>query len=487
MTLVTGEKLSGRHLVDAEVCVIGSGAGGAPVAKELAEAGMRVVVVEEGAWWSPEQLTGRPRDMIPKLYRDAGRTMTVGSPPLVVPVGRAVGGTTLINSGTCFRPPPAVLERWRREGQLDVDRLTSCFGRVEHELKVARVTPALAGRNAEVIRRGAERLGWSGGYLHRNASGCVGSGVCAYGCPRGAKQHTGLTYMARALSAGATTFTGTHAVGIDCARGRVRYVIARTAAGGRIRVRCQTAVVAAGALHTPLLLRRLGVNARALGRDLSIHPATAVRARFEEEIRMWEGVPQSFYIDQFAGEGIMLEGIAGPPDYLALTTPRVGRGHRELMLDAARTASFGVMVCDGARGRVLGWRGRPLVRYSLAAEDARRFKRGLLAVAELYWAAGAHEVVVPVRGVPALHHGDSGPLQRHPVPPSSIKAMGFHPLGTARAGADPSRSVVDENRAVRGVGGLYVSDASAVPGPLGVNPQITIMALATDLARFLTR
>jgi choline dehydrogenase-like flavoprotein len=213
-----------------------------------------------------------------------------------------------------------------------------------------------------------------------------------------------------------------------------------------------------------------------------VHPATAVRAQFREDIRMWEGVPQSYYIDQFAGEGVMLEGIAGPPDYLALTTPRVGAAHRELMLDAGRTACFGVMVSDPPRGSVHGRGRHPIVRYDLSVDDARRFKRGMLAVAELYWAAGAHEVIVPVRGVPTLRNGDSGPLERHPVPPGSIKAMGFHPLGTARAGADPSRSVLDVDFAVRGFRGLYVSDGSAVPGPLAVNPQITIMALATRLA-----
>jgi choline dehydrogenase-like flavoprotein len=344
------------------------------------------------------------------------------------------------------------------------------------------VPPGLAGRNAEVIRRGAERLGWSGGYLSRNVRGCVGSGVCAYGCPRAAKQHTGVTYMNRAAAAGATTFTGTRAVSLESARGHVRAVLARTIGGGRLRVRCELAVVACGTLHTPSLLRRFGFASPALGRHLSVHPASAVRARFDEEIRMWEGVPQSYYVDEFAGDGVMLEGIAGPPDYLAVTTPRIGAAHRELMLDAARTASFGVMVSDSSRGRVAGLPGRPVIRYDVGSDDAGRFKRGLLALVELYWAAGAYEVVVPVRGVPTLRQGDSRPLECHPVPARSLKAMAFHPLGTARASADVDRSVVDPDLAVRGLGGLYVSDGSVIPGSIGVNPQITIMTLATRLA-----
>jgi hypothetical protein len=483
--VVAGSRLTRRHVLSADVCVIGSGAGGAPAAKELAEGGMRVVMLEEGEWWSSDAFTARPREMIPRLYREGGHTVTLGTPPLLLPLGKAIGGTTLINSGTCFRTPPRVLERWRREDglqELTPEELDPYFRRVERELNVSRVPASLAGHNCEVIRRGAERLGWSGGYMYRNVRGCIGSGVCAYGCPSGAKQHTGITYIARAWASGATTFTGTRATGLESAGGHVRGVLARTAGGGRLRVRCERVIVAAGTLHTPPLLRRFGVRSAVLGRGLSIHPATAVRARLDEDVNLWDGVPQSYYIDEFAGEGVMLEGIAGPPDYLAVSTPRRGAEHRELMLDARRAATFGVMVSDSSRGRVLSVGGRPVIRYDLGEVDAQRFKRGLLALAELYWAAGAREVIVPVQGVPTLRDGDSRPLQRHPVPPASLKAMAFHPLGTARAGADPARSVVDPDLAVRGLSGLHVCDGSVMPSSLGVNPQITIMTLATRLA-----
>ncbi len=485
MSIVRGAELEHRHAISADVCVIGSGAGGAPVAKELAEGGMRVIMLEQGEWWDTDEFTARPRDMLPKLYRDGGQIVTLGTPPLVLPLGQAIGGTTLVNSATCFRTPDHVLERWRQvDGlqELTPGELDPYFARVERELSVRPVPPALAGRNAEVIRRAAERLGWSGGYLNRNVRGCIGSGVCAYGCPSGAKQHAGITYVPKAWAAGARTFTGTSAVGLECNRGRVSAVLARTAGGGRLRVRCTTVLVACGTLHTPALLRRFGVRTPALGRNLSLHPASAVRARLDEEVRMWEGVPQSYFVDEFAAEGVMLEGISGPPDHLAMSTPRTGAEHRELMLDAARTAMFGVMVSDSSRGRVFSVGGRPVIRYDLGRADAARFKRGILALAELYWAAGAREVIVPVRGVATLRDGDSSPLERHPVPPSSLTAMAFHPLGTARAGADPARSVLDADLAVRGFGGLHVCDGSAVPGPLGVNPQITIMTLATRLA-----
>jgi choline dehydrogenase-like flavoprotein len=488
--IVAGSEIAGERVVHADACVIGAGAGGAVAAKELAEGGMRVAMLEEGEWHDTDEYTARPRDMTVRLYRDAGQVATVGAPPIVLPLGRGVGGTTLVNSGTCFRTPAPVLELWRDRfglAELTEAALDAFFRRVERELNVAQVPAELAGRNAAVVRRGAEALGWSGDFLYRNVRGCVGSGVCVFGCPAGAKQHTGITYVPRAWAAGATTYTGARAEGIEVHGGLAREVVARTRGGGRLRVRCEHVIVACGAIHTPLLLRRQGLGGAsgALGRNLAIHPATAVRAIFDEEIEMWRGVPQSYYVDEFADEGLMFEGAAGPPDYMAMALPGLGARHRELMEEIARVSQFGVMVSDTSRGRVreIPTRPpRPQVRYDLNAHDAATFKRGIELLTDLYWAAGARAVLVPAAGVPLLRDGDSAPLRRARVRARDLELMAFHPLGTARAGADPSRAVLDGDLAVHGVRGVYVADGSAVPSSLGVNPQITIMALATRLA-----
>jgi choline dehydrogenase-like flavoprotein len=225
------------------------------------------------------------------------------------------------------------------------------------------------------------------------------------------------------------------------------------------------------------------VRSPALGRHLTIHPASAARARFDDPIDPWDGVPQSYYVDALADEGIMLEGIAGPPDQAALATPGTGALHRERMLAARSTASFGVMVADTARGSVREVGGRLVVRYDLHPDDAERLRRGFALLADIWWAAGAREILVPLAGVPALRDGDSGPLQRVRVRPRDVKAMAFHPLGTARAGADPAHAVVDPDLQVHGMRGLYVADGSAVPSSPQVNPQVTIMALAARLGR----
>ncbi|MEA2132917.1 MAG: hypothetical protein QOC68_826 [Solirubrobacteraceae bacterium] len=488
--IVDGSRITGERVVRADVCVIGSGAGGAVVAKELAEAGMRVVLLEEGEHITADAFTARPRDMLPRLYRDAAQHATLGRPPILLPLGRAVGGTTLVNSGTCFRTPDAVLERWRREfglHDLTPEALAPHFERVERELNVQPVPPELAGANARIARRGAERLGWSGDFIHRNVRGCVGSGVCAYGCPANAKQHVGVTYVPKAHAAGATTYAGVRARRIERRGHRATGVDASTSGGGRLRVHADTVVVAAGAIHTPALLARNGLGGESgqLGRNLSLHPATAVWAVMDEVVDMARGVPQSYFIDEFASDGIMLEGIAGPPDYVAMGLPAAGERHRELMDGYRSLAQFGLMVRDDSRGRVHSLGGHPVVRYDISAADTARVKRGLEHLAELFWAAGAHTVLLPIARLQELHDGDSAPLHELDLRPEDLKLLAFHPLGSARMDARPSHGVLDGDGRVHGTEGVYVCDGSAIPSSLGVNPQITIMTLATRLAAHL--
>jgi choline dehydrogenase-like flavoprotein len=450
--------------IEADVCIVGTGAGGAPVAQALAEAGARVVMLEEGPLVDPAAMSARPRDMLPLLYRDAGQFTTIGRPPIPLPLGRAVGGTTIVNSGTCFRTPDAVLAQWARDHGID-PALSDDYERVERQLAVGPVHPDLAGANAHVARRAAEKLNWSGGWLNRNATGCQASGVCAYGCPTGAKQHTALTFVGRAVQAGADLRPGTRATRVLIENGRARGVEAKD-----LTVLADRVVVAAGAIHTPLLLAASGVRSAMLGANLSIHPCTAVWAMMDEQVDMHRGVPQSYHVDEFAADGIVLEGIAGPPDYLALAVPFSGPKHREVMLRYRHVAQFGVMIRDETRGRVILNRavratGRAIVRYDLLPEDAARARRGVEHLVQLFEAAGAKEIFAP---------GDG-------------KLMAFHPLGTARADArGPAHGVVDPDLQVHGVEGLHVADGSVVCGAPGVNPQLTIMALATRLGRHLT-
>ncbi|MGA8355385.1 MAG: GMC family oxidoreductase [Solirubrobacteraceae bacterium] len=483
-----------RSTIDCDVCVIGAGAGGAVVAAELAEGGASVVLLDQGPHHDADSFTARPPQMLASLYRDAGQTITLGNPPILLPLGSGLGGTTLVNSGTCFRTPPAVLDAWRQQFGLQVDEqeLDRCFTRVEEAISVAEVTPELAGGNAAVARRGAERLGWSHGYLRRNAKGCVGSGVCAFGCPTSAKQHTGITYVPRAKAAGAQVLTGACVQRIATRGGRFSHVEAQLADGGALAVQADRAVIAAGTIHTPGLLAAsgLGLASGQLGRNLSIHPATAGFALMDERVDMGRGVPQSFYVDEFAAQGIIFEGVAGPPSYAAMSLPLSGAKHAQAMARYPYLAQFGLMVSDSSRGSVHapaaaarllpGAAGRlvsrlgqaPVIRYDLDDADLARFRSGLQRLQELFHAAGAREVYLP------LPEGVAPASARR----NDLRLMAFHPLGTARAHSRAGEGVVDSNLALHGVKGVHVADGSVVPSSLGVNPQLTIMALASRLA-----
>ena len=458
-----------RARLTADVCVIGAGAGGAVAAAELAEGGAEVVLLEQGPRHDPSAFTAHPPEMLARLYRDGGQTVTLGAPPILLPLGRGIGGTTLVNSGTCFRTPPQVLARWEREFGLGELALDPAFARVERTLSIAPVDPAVAGRNAEVARRGAAALGWSHGWLRRNARGCVGSGVCAFGCPTGAKQDVGSVYVPRAQAAGARVITGADVRRIVAAGGRVRGVETRD-----LHVAAETVVLAAGTVHTPVLLRRSRLAGRSgqLGRNLSLHPATAAFALMDEAVDMARGIPQSLYVDEFADEGIVFEGVAGPPAYAAASLPLSGARHAAAMASYKRLAQFGLMVSDSSRGRVHVVAGRPLIRYDLDPADVAKFRAGLARLEQLFLAAGAREVYLPLP-----------PGRRpHEATARDLKLMAFHPLGTARAHRDPAQGVVDGDLRHHEVEGLHVADGSVVPSALGVNPQLTIMALATRLA-----
>ncbi len=324
------------------------------------------------------------------------------------------------------------------------------------------------------MRRGAERLGWSHGYLRRNARGCVGSGVCVFGCPTSAKQHTGITYVPRAQRAGAELIANADVRELLVERSRARGVVARLPGGARLEVRAGETILACGAIHTPLLLarNRLAGASGQLGRNLSLHPATAAFALMPEEVNMARGVPQSFYVDEFATEGLMFETVAGPPAYAAMSLPLQGRERDRAMASYPRLAQLGLMVSDSSRGSVHALGRRPLIRYSLDSADLERIRRGLERVERLLRAAGASEVYLP------LAPGVSPQAARA----GDLRLMAFHPLGSARADARASHGVVDGELAVHGLRGLHVADGSVVPSSLGVNPQITIMALATRLA-----
>ncbi len=491
-TLDNGEEL------ECDVVVVGTGAGGAPVARSLAERGHAVLMVEEGQLYTRADFTGRSVEMMRKLYRRGGSTAAVGNTVIPIPVGRGVGGTTLINAGTCFRVPDKTLAEWRDTFNLPEftpDLLAPYYDKVEAELGVAPSSAQAIGKPGELIARGCDALGYSHRPLLRNAPDCDGQGLCCFGCPTDAKRSTNISFVPKALARGAQLVTGLKIESVLLDNERAVGVVgrARDSSGGtrRIRVRARAVVLACGTLHTPLLLLRQGIaNASGeLGKNLSIHPAVAAAARFDEAVHGWNTVPQGYSIDHFAGEGLMFEGGSAPLELTAAAIAGHGPGYVDFMEHFDRLLTFGLMVKDTSRGRVHASRGgEPHISYWLNDRDLGQVRRGLGILARVYLAAGAREVRVPIAGyAPIRDVCDVETLERAHFAARHVDLTAYHPLGTARMGKAPLRSVVDLTHESHDVHNLFICDGSSVPGSLGVNPQMTIMAMALRAAEFIDR
>ena len=481
--------LGGDLAVECDAVVIGTGAGGAVVGRELAEAGLAVVFIEEGRYFDRTDFTGRTFEMQQKLYRRGGSTFSVGNVAIPIPLGQTVGGSTTINSGTCYRTPDRVLAGWASElglTELSPDRMTGYFDRVEHVLQVETARAELLGGNGRVIARGADALGFTRHHaLKRNAPACDGQGVCCFGCPTDAKRSTNVSYIPIALRAGAELFPGAKVTRVIIEGGRARGVVAQTEDGHVLTVRARAVVVACGALMTPLFLERqgLGGGSGQLGKNLSIHPAGGALAEFDEVILPWKGIPQGYAIEDLHEEGILYEGAMVPLEMSMSMTQLFGPELIRLAESFDHVSSFGFLVEDTSRGSVSQLMGQPVVRYSLTEQDVSHIKRALDVLAQLFFAAGARRVHMPINGFEVLESPDGlAALRRARIRPWDLDLSAYHPLGTARMGTDPASSVVGQDHQVHGTEGLYVVDGSAVPSSLGVNPQITIMALATRAA-----
>ena len=478
--------------LEVDVVVVGSGAGGAVAAATLAAAGWSVLVLEEGGTYRvDEELTSRPVDKMLRLFRDNGLTFALGSPMISLPMGRAVGGTTVVNSGTCFRTPDDVLAAWSAAGipGTGPDDLAPVFDAVEQTLGVQPVPEEVLGTNGSVMRRGAGALGWSGGPIRRNIRGCHGHGTCGFGCPIDAKTAMHVSYLPAAVADGATIFAHTRVERIWTESGRAVGVIATLAdpetgaPRAELRVRARATVLAAGAVFTPAMLARQRLAGRSgqLGRNLVVHPGAGTSALFDEELRAWRGTMQSYYVDEHLGDGVLLEATFPPPGlgYSAGSLPGWGRD-QDLLALYPRVASIGSICSDDGNGWVRpSGRSGALVRYRLSARDARRVLEGIARAAELFFAAGATTVYPMLPGLESITRpGEVDRIRTGRWRRSELHVSAYHPMGTARMGADARSSVVDAWGRVWDVPGLSILDASIIPSSTHVNPQVTIMALA---------
>ncbi len=482
------------HPAKVDAVVIGSGAGGAAAALELASHGLAVVILEAGDYIPRHQFPAGTLDAVRTLYRYRGMTLARGESLIPIPIGHGVGGTTLINSGTCLRPAESVMARWRAQG-LDTpcDALPAGYEEVERLLNVTPASQPYVGPIQQIIDRGLKQLSDKAGfYLPRNAAGCNGQARCQLGCPTGAKQSTAESLLPLAAQRGAVIVKQAEVSEILWQGERVTgvQVIAQSTASPPVNfeIRCDSVWLAAGTLATPYLLKKSHISLPRIGQNLSIHPAGTVNAYFPRtQFDHHQRIPQGYGFDLPDQPGIAYEGGTPPSDAHRWTAGWRPNHRKQATARYQSTAFFGFMIQDESRGMVgyLPGSDYPWIRYALNAPDFRRFQTGIRTLAALYFAAGARSVTVPAL-VGSQSFSSLAAAEKwldKPRSPRDFLITAYHPLGTAAIAATPEHGVCDPNHRVFGRRGLYVVDGAAVPSSLGANPQLTIMALALGAAR----
>ncbi len=489
--------------IDCDVVVIGTGAGGAAAGVEFARAGRRVVFLEAGGAFSARDFARRSLPWsLTRLWSSRGaQTSAPGSstsPVVLVPSGRVVGGSTVLNSAICFKPPEHRLREWcARTGSGLFD--PASFGLVVDEvwgrIGVAPTHAGIGRRNNQLFEQGCRALGFTHAWMNRNAPGCVGCGVCQLGCPSGGKASVDKSLLPEALNRGATILTHARARQVVLQGGRATGVDVEIVdplterVTGDLHVAASVVVVAANALFSPLVLQRSGITHPHLGQHLAIHPGVAVLGEFADPVVMWDGVPQGYYAFCPDDDHALLETAnAGPAEMFSLLSRP---GDVDSVRRLAHLAMAGAMIRDTGTGTVSldddDGIPRPRFTVGFTDRDLQAFRAGARAIVRAWFAAGARRVapgVTPLRFVD--NERDAFAIVDELVEARRLaQPYGSHPHGTCRMGpADgPHAGVVDDRGAVYGTQGLYVMDGSVFPTTLGVNPQVTIMATATALAR----
>jgi long-chain-alcohol oxidase len=477
-----------------DVCVIGSGAGGGVAAAALAAAGKDVIVLEAGGYFDDADFDGAELQGFQRLYAESGfastRDHSVG-----FLAGECLGGGTVVNYCTSFRTPDEIREEWAEEGVewIGGSEYTRSLDAVCERLSVNTEHNSISKREA-ILERGLKRLGWHVDAMPRNVVGCEQSklcGYCGYGCAIGAKQSAVKTWLADAQKHGAKFVVETRADKVRLERGVASGVEAWSKKGHRVVVKCKQVVIACGAIHTAALLLRSGLENEHIGRNLHLHPVSNVSGIFDEEILPWEGTMQAIYSDQHrhltGNYGVKYETTALQPVIAMAVMPwREPRDFRARMSQLKNTSAIGVLLRDRGAGRVtIDREGHPVSSYSLSDFDRRHMQLGFRGAAEILENAGARRIYSPHAKLCSYEPGKNGSVETFVKDmdaagwgDAQLALFSFHIMGTARMGDSPRFSATNPDGETWEVKNLYVMDGSSFPSASGVNPMISIEAIA---------
>jgi choline dehydrogenase-like flavoprotein len=498
-TIAVEQILGETATLTADVCVVGSGAGGGVIAAELAAAGRSVVVLEMGGYRNEADFKQLELPGMLELYLGGGLASSEDG-SIAILAGSTLGGGTVVNYMNCIRTPESIRSEWAAMGIAGIDG-------PDYERHIDRIWERLSvneqateqNRTHRKLIDACEQLGYPHRALTRNADiSCEDPRACGYcfaGCQSGCKQSTLKTFLQDAADAGARFVVGARAERILAADGRATGVVASVAhedgTTTALTVNAQSVIVACGAIESPALLLRSGIGGPDAGRHLRLHPASVVIGAYEEPIEGWTGQIQSALSDEFKhceGEhGFLIEAAGVTPALQAMSLPWMdGAQHKELIARTLKHAAPFVSVArDHGEGRVvIDEHGRAVTRWSFSDEvDARLFRGATVELARMHRAAGAREILTTFQQPTSWREGEDFDAFIAAIEGGSLQANDFaafsaHQMGSCRMGSDPGESVADGRGELHDTAGVWIGDGSAFPTAPGVNPMISIMALA---------
>lgn len=481
-----------------DVVVVGSGAGGGVVAGVLAQAGHHVIVLEKGGYQNESDFTLREYEAFRSMYENAG-ILTSEDLGFVILAGATLGGGTTVNWAAAFRPPEHVLHEWETEHRLtgftgpEFQAALDAVCQREHvDSDESHFNP-----QNQLLYDGCQKLGYHTGVIPRNVNGCGDCGYCCFGCKTGAKQSTLKTWLPDAVKAGAQIIVNCRAEKVLIENGHA-VGVAASVGERRVNVRAKIVVVAAGALHSPALLIRSGIDNPNIGLNLRLHPATSIRGELSSKAEAWRGVMMAAYSDELGNldgrhYGVKLETPPGHPGLIGFATPWLGaRAYKDINLRMSHQAIFLILCRDRGSGRItVDKSGRPRIHYQLDRQDGEHVLKGIEAGLRVAVAGGAQEIGTLQSGVPYFRPTGNesdfenylGQVRRAGSAANKLGLFSAHQMGTCRMGGERAKSVLTHTGESWDVRNLYVADASTFPTPSGVNPMITIQAIAYQIAQ----
>jgi len=508
------ELLTSDVVETADVCVIGSGAGGAVITRELAAGGKSVVLLERGGYYEGRDMNQRDTDMLPLLWKNAGLNFD-DNLSIAIAQGECLGGSTIINDAVCFDTPDRVRSEWKALGMNFTDEEWSEHtAHVNQTLHVSPVTEAELNRNNRMLREGARKIGLREHAANsRNCVNCRQCGFCHCGCHYDTKQNVLVTFLHEALGdprSEVRIYCNCEAETLRVANGRVVGVEGefRGVDGKerfRIRVNARTVVVAAGAIASSFLLLKNRIASKTAGRGVCLHPAVLVVGQFPYEVKPNQGIPMAYTVHDFGvirtqeltrqeygikeGE-FLIEGISLPMLQFAMGMPGSPDQHHAFLQKFNNLAIAGIFARDGNLGRVsISPTKRLSFNYALGPTEIQTLASACAITGKMWFALGAERVASRHPAVPFLDRpADIEKLtQAILTDPKRMKLASAHPQSGNRIGTDPSSSTVDPDCRVHGLSNLFVCDASVFPTAVGVNPQVSVMVVASMAAARMLR